>query len=251
MEALPPERLAPVPLRTRIREWFGGSFAAAPGGGTADGHLGGDLLQDLVDGALTGGKAAAADRHLATCRLCRDELEAWRGIMVQLDQLPRLAPSPAFRERVLAHVRVQQAATVAQPTLAERLRGFLDRVSPRTRRRLAAVAGMAVTPAVTVALVAWTVFSHPLVTPASLVSFLWLKGRGALEAAGSAVAGRLSDQAVLVETFGVVGQLAQTPLAAAGTLLLLTLATSAAAWVLYQNLILHRATGAPHVQLLS
>lgn len=234
LDALPspePERL---PLAARIRAWLTPGRKVEPV--AVRGHVEAPTIQELLDGALPPARTAAMEAHLAGCRLCREEVEQWRGLMVRLDRIPRLEPSPAFAERVMAHVRVQTAAAIARPGLGERVAAWIA-LNPRTRKRLAAFAGAAVTPVVSVALMAWTVFSHPLVTPANLVSFLWLKAQGLVTGVAGGVWTRISGNATAFELYSLVEPLTRSAEAAAAAATLLGGLTVAAVWILYRNVI--------------
>lgn len=233
LDALPRRAPRTIPLAARIRAWFGRGRRPQPA--TVRGHVDAGAIQELLDGALAPERAAAAEAHLDGCRLCRDEVEGWRGLMVHLDRIPRLEPSPVFAERVMAHVRVQTAVTLARPGLRERLLNWLA-LNPRTRKRVAALAGAGVTPAVTVALVAWTVFSHPLVTPANLMSFLALKVQGLATGLAGALASQLTESAAALQIYSVLEPLTRSPETAAAAFTLVGALTITALWILYRNL---------------
>lgn len=232
MDALPEPAPGRVPLAARIRSRLG---MARPAPEVPQGHLDGGAIQELLDGALAPDRAASVEAHLDGCRACREEVETWRSLVVRLDELPRLRPSPVFAERVMAHVRVRNAVALARPSLKERIANWAA-LNPRARKRLAALAGAGVTPVVTVALVAYTVFSHPLVTPDNLVSFLWLKAQSTLGALASAVAGWFTDSAAAFQVYSLVEPVTRSAGAAALALALLAALTLAAIWILYRNL---------------
>jgi anti-sigma factor RsiW len=218
----------PAPLPARIRGWIGGrSDAVEPAR-----HLDPGALQELLDGRVSAHGVTAMESHLRGCRLCREEMGAWRALVVCLDDLPRLAPSLGFSERVMAHIRVQAALAVARPSFRERVLAWVEAVNPRTSRRVAALAGAAVTPLVTLALVTYTVFSHPLVTVGSLWTFLSLRSQDLL----AAVMGPLGEGLVSLQAHSAFQYLAQTPAAMAGVLSLLGCLTLMAVWVLYRHL---------------
>lgn len=250
LEALPratPERLPlAARVRTRIRTWLGleRDTEAVAGGHHLD--VGG--IQALLDGALVPERAMAMEAHLGRCRLCREEVEGWRGLMLRLDRLPRLEPSPVFAERVMAHVRVQSVVAAARPSLRERLANWVV-LNPGTRKRLAAIAGAGVTPAVTVVLVAWTVFSHPLVTPGNLASFLWLKAQGLLSGVAAAVGGRLAESAAALQLYSVLEPLTRSAEVTAVALTLLGSLTVVAVWILYRNLFAANSAEYPYARL--
>lgn len=169
-----------VRLREGIRSLLGAATPehAAIASPTPE-HVPGGLLQDLVDGALPTTAVARIEAHLGDCAHCSRELESWRQVAVGLGALDRFAPAQGFDDRVMRAVglsRALRAATTPPPVWTR----VLDRVRslvPSSRRAWAALSGVAVTPAVTVGLVAWAVLSHPTITLGSLVSFaLWQLG---------------------------------------------------------------------------
>jgi anti-sigma factor RsiW len=250
LESLPASEPDRVPLAARLAGWVGLRRPTT----TSRRHVAADRLQDFLEGQLPAEAAARVERHLDGCRFCRDEARAWRSVMVALDELPQVAPSPAFQERVMAHVRVQTAASLAHPTARERIRSFLGGLSPRTRKRAAAMAGALVTPTVTVALMAWTVFSHPQVTVGGLVSFTWFKAQEWAGALGSALLGTESTRG-LVESltafraWSLLEFVSSSPTAAAAAFGMAGCLTLVALWVLYRNLFATEHVGEPHARV--
>jgi hypothetical protein len=118
-------------------------------------------------------------------------------------------------------------------------RGALDRVrafaGPQRRRAWAAAAGVALAPAVTAALVAYVVFSHPLVTVGTLASFLWIKGGAALGTLASGFGTTVLQSTPLFGAWSAIGSLALSPTAAGASLLGFSALTLTSAWVLYRN----------------
>lgn len=233
LDAVPEPSPAAPSLAARLLAGLrrgGGEPVAGPG------HLDARSIQELLDRGMAPSGMAAAEAHLAGCRSCREDVEGWRGLVVRLDELPHLAPSPDFRERVMAHVRVRTAAAMARPGLRERLGAWLA-LNPGTGRRLAGLAGAAVTPAAIVALVAWTVLSHPLVTPGTLSSFLLLKARSVASDLAGGIWARVAESGLAPALQTLVEPLTRSAGAAAATATLLGGLTVAAAWVLYRNVI--------------
>ena len=136
----------------------------------------------------------------------------------------------------MAHVRVQLAVAAAEPGVKERFRMWADGLSPRTRKRAAAWAGAAVTPAATTALVAYMVFSHPLVTLGNLYSFLSLQMQDWVGSLGIGLGapGQLPWIGPII-SFGQT--LAASPVIAAGFGVGLVALTVMAAWILYRNVL--------------
>jgi anti-sigma factor RsiW len=198
-------------------------------------HAAAESIQELIDGELAPRVAAATEAHLEGCRACRDELETWRALVLHLDGLPRLTPSADFAERVMAHVRVRSAAAVGRPRLRERIAAWLE-LNGRTRKRLAALAGAGVTPVVVVASMMYTIFSHPLVTPGNLLSFLWLKARDGLGETLAIVAGRISASPAAAEVHALLEVMTRSTETAAAASALLGALMLSAVWVLYRNL---------------
>jgi hypothetical protein len=160
-------------------------------------------------------------------------------VMAQLDVLPRIAPSKAFAERVMAHVRVRDAVAVARPGLRERLQSWVA-VHPHRLQRFAALAGAGVTPVTTLALMTYSVVSHPLVSPSSLTSFLWLKTRTALSGLGTDVAAQVGTSSVVGRLLPLLETLTSSTQTAALACLLFVGLVASASWVLYRNLFARR-----------
>lgn len=215
-------------IRAALRSWVGGP--------ALDGHPGADRLQDFVDGALAGRKASAVRAHLTACAPCREQAQSWSAIVRELGTLPGLAPSPVFAQGVMARVRIPQPAP-KRVALAHRV---LDRVrafsGPRHRRAWAAAAGIAFTPGITVAVVAYAVFSHPLMTVGNLVTFLGLKGSAMTTALGGGLVTGVVQNAALFRAWTAIGSLARSPATAGAGLLVFSVLTLASAWILYRNL---------------
>jgi hypothetical protein len=134
----------------------------------------------------------------------------------------------------MAHVRVQLAAKSAQPQLRELIQQV--RASGKTRRRLAALAGASVTPAVTLALVAYVVLSHPLASLGNLASFLWLVASRRVDAIAGSV--QTAPNGILYKTYEVLAGLVSSPTSAIVSVVGLSGLTLAATWVFYRNVIL-------------
>jgi anti-sigma factor RsiW len=61
-------------------------------------------IQDYLDGVLSPEDERTFEAYMSTSPVLREQVASWRGLMGQLDALPRLAPSPQFRERVVAQL---------------------------------------------------------------------------------------------------------------------------------------------------
>ena len=106
-------------------------------------HLHPNEFDLLLDGDIGFG-VAPLKAHVRSCAQCRAELDEARRVVALLEELPHLAPSPLFADRVMAHVQVFEPWHVTA-------RDTLRRLVPASRpaRVLAAVG------AVTMALLVW------------------------------------------------------------------------------------------------
>ena len=252
------ERPAPTPLRERLGKRL---WALLPSPRPA--HPASERLQDFLDDALPARHAARVATHLESCEGCASEAEAWRTVYARLGGLDAHAPSAGFAARVMAAVPLpaaDSAVAAAEPSAAvgglpARSHGFAGlrvpdwrralagaaRVVPRTRRAWAALAGVAVTPAVTVALVLYTVFSHPTLTPGALASFVLWQATELVAAAWSALAPLALDAAQVLGADALVRALLDAPLMLVGGALAYSAVTALALRVLYKNLSDHRS----------
>ena len=78
------------------------------------------LTPDDLDAWLAGALAPAAQAHLAGCPACQERADTEREIVAMLGALPLLSPTPGFADRVMARVRVPEAAAVGTWTLLRR-----------------------------------------------------------------------------------------------------------------------------------
>lgn len=81
-------------------------------------HLLPDELDLLLDGE-TGFGVQQLTGHLRECVQCRDELSALRAFVMDIEQLPELAPGPRFADRVMHEVHVFEPWHVAIRTSVE------------------------------------------------------------------------------------------------------------------------------------
>ena len=216
---------------------FRPSRSVGSAGATTRAHPASGVLQDFLEGLLPKTEALRIEGHLHACRDCRGDVEGWRHLLVRLDGLPSFAPTPDLTERVMAHVRVQLALRTAAPTFAERWQLVTSRITPRTRKRIAALAGAGVTPAVTLGFLAYVVFSHPLVTPRSLLSFLWLRGSDRVGTFGGGLLSRVTDSQIAASVYDALTLLLGSPASVALALAGVAGLTLSATWVLYRNVL--------------
>lgn len=204
-------------------------------------HLGSEVLQDLADGILPARQVARAHAHLDACEACAGELRGWTAVLARLSELDRFEPSEGFAERVMAGVAPATAPAVARVPGWRRALAVAGRFVPRTRRAWAALAGAAVTPAVTFGLVLYTVFSHPTLTPSALASFTFWQLTDLLVTAWG---GLVESGLTLVRMTGVDGlveAMLAAPVMVGVGFVAYAVAFLAAVRILYKNLIDRRS----------
>ncbi len=220
------------PLAARVRA----RLATLVGAG--DGHADDGRLQDLVEGVLPARQAARIGSHVEACPTCASRAESWRTVMGRLDGLERLSPSEGFAARVMAQVRVPAPAPAVQRVPEwRRALAWARRLVPQSRRAWAALSGVAVTPATTLGLLLWTIFTHPALTPGALVSFAWWKASELASLGWSAVASRAMESAQVFGVFSFFQSLALSPASLVAAFVAFSAGTLVAAWVLYRNLV--------------
>ena len=227
-----------VPVASAPRERFGWLRRRAA---RAAEHLSPDRLQDYVEDLLPAAQMARVSAHLEACGVCRTEEEQWRRLVQGIEQLPVMAPSNAFAGRVMAQVRLGRLVRpVAARTARGRALAWAGRVVPRTQRAWAVISGIALTPATVVALLAYAVFSNPLVTPGGLASFLWWRISGGAAALLSLLADGFGESGIPYYAYAFLDLMAGRPAISALVAVAFAAATSLSAWVLYRNLIITR-----------
>lgn len=225
-------------------------------------HPAGERLQDFLDNMLPAPQVARVATHLESCAACASEVDAWRAVYTRLGGLASYAPSAGFADRVMAAVcvpvvdtslaKAKPATAITSPARARGLSALrlpdwrralvgVGRFVPKTRRAWAALAGVALTPAVTVGLVLYTVFSHPTLTPQALASFaLWKVTE--LVAAGWTAAGQLAlDAGQVLGADALFRALLDAPFMLAAGALAYSAVSALALRVLYKNLMGHRS----------
>ena len=173
-------------------------------------HLLPDEIDQLLDGEAGFG-IAPLRAHVRRCGECQAELETARAVALALDDLPHVAPSPLFADRVMQQVQVFEPWHVA---LVDALRQLVPQSRPA--RALAAAGGFSLAALVTVAAL-WI---------AARVDILALVGSGALDrvrlallaAGGNALGAAVGDPSVLSSGAGlaIVGTAFLLSLLAAG-----------------------------------
>ena len=201
-------------------------------------HLGPERLQDYIEGLLPQPQMARIEAHLDGCGACRNEATSWRELIQGIETLPELVPSAGFAQRVMAQVRIGRL--VRQPIAAStgtRMLAWAGRLLPRTQKAWAVISGVAVTPATVGALLVYTVFSNPTVTPGYLASFIWWQVSGAASAVAGLATDTLFESAVMFYAYSALEALAGAPVLAALVAVSLAAATSVSGWILYRNLL--------------
>ncbi len=215
-------------------------------------HLGPDAVQAYLDGALTPGHRAQLSAHVTDCESCRADVTGWQTLFAELEAIAEVTPSAGFAERVMERVQIRPAVAVAPRPLAARVRAWArswvptdlrrlvpawaGRVVPRSRRAWAVVASVAATPTLAVAAGAWLLFSHPLLTPGYLASYLWWKASGLVGAVAGGAWGTMMDATAGLRSSAVT----EAVTGSGGGLMLtgvgLTALMAASLWILYRNL---------------
>ena len=233
-----------APWAVRAQAWLRQRFGTVTDPASA--HPDPARLQELLEGSLQGRRSTRLQRHMAACESCSREARAWSALFTGLDALTRLAPSAGFAHAVMARVRLPEPAPVRIALVRRALARVRALAGPRHRQAWAAAAGVALTPAITAGLMAYSVFSHPLVTVGNLGTFIWLEGGALAGMLGNGVITGLMENAALFRAWMALDSLTRSPATTgAGLLFFLTL-TLAAVWVLYRNLFTPSAARPAH-----
>ena len=204
-------------------------------------HLDPERLQDFVEGLLPAPQMARVSAHLEACGGCRGEEEQWRSLIQGIEKLPVMAPSRAFASRVMGQIRIGRLVRpVAAMTTRGRALAWAGRLIPRTQKAWAVISGIALTPVTVVALLAYAVFSNPLVTPEGLASFFWWRISGGATALWSLLADGLVESGIAFYAYSFFDLLAGAPVVAAMAAVSFAAASSLSGWVLYRNLMTTR-----------
>ncbi len=90
----------------------------------SDRHLSAERVQALLEGELPKEEQALVEEHLHLCTACSMEVEAWRTLFMQLEDLPVLRPAEDFADRVISGV-----SPVGSRSLAARAKAALGALS--------------------------------------------------------------------------------------------------------------------------
>jgi hypothetical protein len=140
----------------------------------------------------------------------------------------------------IGHLVRTPAPSAATSATRQWVLGWAERLIPRTQKAWAVISGVALTPVTVVALLAYAVFSNPLVTPGYLASFLWWKVTGGVSALVGLFADGVLESPLVFYAYSVLGALANAPVVTAMVAVSLAAATSLSGWVLYRNLMTTR-----------
>jgi len=204
-------------------------------------HLNPERLQDYVEGLLPAPQMARISTHLESCGGCRGQEEQWRSLIQGIEKLPEMAPSRAFASHVMGQIRIGQlvrpvATRTTRAYALARARAWASRLVPRTQKAWAVLSGIALTPVTVVALLAYAVFSNPLVTPGALASFVWWGISDAANTVWSFLADGLVESPITFYAYSALDLLAGAPAITAMVAVSFAAATSLATLFLYRNL---------------
>ena len=173
-------------------------------------------FDQLLDGDV-GFETAPLKAHVRSCDQCRAELETARLLVRDLGQLPRLAPSAAFSDKVMARVQLFTPWHIA-------LGDSLSALVPTSRRwRIAATAGLATGGALVTAVMILALIRLDAVLFVGEMVWDGLR-TGAMSALSSGVAALLGDGAG--EAFRASGSIGVAVLLAALTVTALVAASA-------------------------
>lgn len=247
--------MAGVEIRARepvlTRMWHRASTLI---GGSSPEHVPAGILQDFVDGMLPARAVARLEAHLESCHDCVSDLQSWQAVAARLETLDRYSPAAGFSERVIEEMRARRAARALVPVpLWVKAAAAARRLVPQTREAWAALSGVAVTPAVIVALVGWAVFSHPTLTLGSLVSFTWWQVADLGAAFFSGLSNTLLRGIESTGARGILDVLVSAPLFVAVCVIAYSTLCVLALRVLYKNLLTNRPSNGrqAHVSIAS
>lgn len=234
-----------TPLTARVRGWLGlGARSSGPGE-----HLAPERVLDYLDGSLSPRADGRVASHVAACGRCRHALSEWRTVFRELDTLGGLEPSRGFADRVMARVEMPERAPRTSPApvvdraldrlaaLGDRALDRAGRLAPTTRKGWAMAAGAAAAPVAAMSAAAMALFSHPQLTPAGLVAFLWWQVTGAAASMAQAAGDAVMGSTLVFQLWSAVQGLAESPGVLGLAALAFSATTAVAVWILYRNLI--------------
>ncbi len=229
---------APVREATgpRPRQWIAAMSARRPEGV----HIPTASIQDYLDGLLPAPPSRRVQAHLAACSSCRDEVQEWESLMAAIPRLGHFAPSPSFAEQVMAQVNVPSPVPARSHRLASipgRVLGWSRSFLPKTRHGWAVAAGVASTPAITMATLVYLLFSRPLLTPANFGSYLLWKVAAFLSSFMTSASAFVMESGTLYPIYSLLETVGRSPFILGVGGIVFSLASATALWVLYRNLL--------------
>lgn len=189
-------------------------------------HLDDWTLEQMAEGMLSEMELPGAIAHVESCGRCEAELEGYRALHAALSGLPRLAPSPAFSDAVMARVRIPAPSPVW---------AAIQRWLPSTRRGWALVSAAIVAPALPLVwLVSW-ILTQPGVSAAGM----WQQATAGAQSVGTDVVAQVFEWGLDSGVFGaarsVVEALQTVPLETLGGVFgALAIAIPLSAWSLFR-----------------
>lgn len=189
-------------------------------------HLDDWTLEQLAEGMLSDHELNRATAHVEACGRCAAELDGYRALYAALEGLPRLAPSPAFSDAVMARVKMPEPSPVW---------GMIQRWLPSTRRGWTLLVAALVAPMLPIfAGIAW-LLTHPGVTAGAL----WQTTTGAAQSAATAAFGKIVewglDSGILGSAQVVLDAIRAIPIeTVAGAFGVLAVAIPLSAWSLFR-----------------
>ncbi len=235
----------PRPFWVRAAGWLGARGS--------DAHLSPDRVQDYLDEVIRGKGLRDAETHLAACGECREVVEGWTPIFTSLGELPRLAPSPGFVDRVMAAFAAAPAP--AHPArvpvlrhLVARAAGSARKLIPSTRKGWTVAGGIAAAPVAALLAVVGGVVLHPLLTFRDLGIYLFLRGSEWTQVGVGWITTQVVETPALYWLLTLLESAMAAPAVALGGLVALWGVTLASAWVLYRQVIAPMRMATHHVQ---
>lgn len=230
---------------SRVAEWLRGLLPDR--GGRRTRHLETELVLSYLDRALPDRHRSRVRGHLERCGACRTDVNEWRRIFRALDELERFTPSEGFADAVLSGIRpVREPTPRTESQRVGAVPEWLERLRPRSWKGWAAAGGAAAAPAVAMVAGLLALFSHPLLTPTNLGTFLWWQVTGAAGTLLGTAARSATESPLLFRTWEALETLSGIPGALGVAALAFSGSTLTALWILYRNLLSTRSPGRGH-----
>jgi len=201
-------------------------------------HLSAESLQGYVEGAIGSAERAVLESHLAACAKCSGELGEWRSLFAVLTDLPQLAPSTGFTDRVLARVRIPEALPV-WTRWAAGARQLAHRLTPRSAGAWAVAAAFITLPLLLGGGVVTWLVSKDYITVQSLWAFATHRAETGMQSLGASVLTAMMESSITGWLLAQARSLATSAGARGLGALAVGLGglTMASLWILYRNLL--------------